>query len=95
MYTIYDTVAEQGAPPFCALNDGIALRQVQKMLQEKAVKPDDYKLYRVGSWISSTMTVIAENPVIITDAKVADTEFRQELAKEKIKASKEKEARKV
>lgn len=49
LYTVYDIQAEDSAPPFCAVNDAIARRQVVRMLKDVDF-PDDYKLYKVGMY---------------------------------------------
>lgn len=54
MYSIYDRKTELYLPPFIALNQGDATRQVLNMLMgsENMLSkfPDDYDLYEVGSF---------------------------------------------
>lgn len=47
LYTLYDTVAQDSAAPWGAVNDFIALRQVCHILRDN-LTPEDYILYKVG-----------------------------------------------
>lgn len=47
LYTLYDKVAEDSAPPFGAVNDQIAIRNVCRLLVDN-LTPEDYILYKVG-----------------------------------------------
>lgn len=62
LYAIYDSQAEESAPPFCAVNDNIARRCVVRMLSESDF-PDDYKLLKIGIYdpgIPAIMDVMNE-----------------------------------
>lgn len=50
LYTIYDRVAEEGSPPFCARTDGVAIRQFMQAIQQSPFNKDDFLLYRLGSF---------------------------------------------
>lgn len=47
LYTLYDKVAKDSAPPFGAVNDQIAIRKVCQLLVDNPM-PEDYTLYKVG-----------------------------------------------
>jgi len=52
LYCVLDRVAERFAPPFVAVNDGIALRYFNRDVLSK-VDPSiagDYALYKMGCW---------------------------------------------
>lgn len=51
LYSIRDNVAEDFGPLFQAINDGVAQRFFSKTA-DGVTHPDDYSLYRVGSWDS-------------------------------------------
>lgn len=58
MYCLYDTVAESFYPPFVATNDAVADRKFCQLLAAPedfwAKNPQDYRLYRVGSFDEQT-----------------------------------------
>ena len=69
LYTIYDSGAEDSAPPFCAVNDRIAKRQVIRMLVNNDM-PEDYKLYKIGIFdpsIPAIMDVMLERIEFMVD----------------------------
>lgn len=47
LYTLYDKVAEDSAPPFGAVNDQVAIRNTCRLLADNPM-PEDYILYKVG-----------------------------------------------
>jgi hypothetical protein len=55
LYSIFDTVASEYAPPFVAINNGVAMRAFKRELGDL---PDhvrkDYVLYRIGTFESET-----------------------------------------
>lgn len=58
LYVVYDRVAEEAGPIFCAVNDGVARRQYRGILQNVSpVDMDSYKLYCLGMYNSEEMTV--------------------------------------
>lgn len=54
LYTIYDKVAEQAGPLFCAINDGVAIRSTINVLKE-VIDIDEYALYKVGTFEPHSM----------------------------------------
>lgn len=62
VYTIYDKVAEESGPVFCAVNDGVALRNFKAMLQQQNVSIYEYKLYCLGSYDAKTMIIMPTDP---------------------------------
>lgn len=63
LYTVYDRVAEQAGPVYCAVNDGVALRMYRALLQgEHVVDPDVYWLYALGDYDVSSMVIVPISP---------------------------------
>nr|WAE43913.1 MAG: nonstructural protein [Microviridae sp.] len=54
LYTIMDRVAEDSAPPFTAINDGVARRQFNNLLNN-SLSSDEYSLYYLGFYDTSLM----------------------------------------
>lgn len=51
MYTIFDRIAGDSCPPFCAKNDGVALRSFHGLLKDVDIlKRDEYQLFQVGTY---------------------------------------------
>lgn len=61
LYTIKDTVAEEAGPVFQAINDGVAIRRTIQLLID-VPDSEEYKLYRVGTFDSFSMSVTSEEP---------------------------------
>lgn len=59
LYTIYDRIAEDYGPIFEAVNNSVALRQFNNIMQ-KTEYPDDYKLIHVGEIDFADMTIKQE-----------------------------------
>lgn len=59
MYTIKDTVAKEAAPPFFAVNDGVAMRQFKAMIKGSEA-PGDFELYSLGVFDTETMLVYTQ-----------------------------------
>lgn len=58
IFTVYDRVAAEGGPPFTAKNEGVALRQYDKLLEQYPnMNPGDFRLYRIANWDSEDMKV--------------------------------------
>lgn len=59
VYTIKDTVSEEFAPPFVAVNDAVAARQYRQALSsaDPVVRPD-YELYRIGTFDSQDASIV-------------------------------------
>ncbi|QCS36912.1 nonstructural protein [Tortoise microvirus 24] len=71
LYTIYDRVAEEGFPPFVARTDGVAIRQFMASLakiENPGFNPDEFVLYRVGTWNSRSMVIEPLDPeqIVVT-----------------------------
>lgn len=78
LYTIFDNVALECGPIFEAVNDGVALRSYNNLLEEtKKQYPDsasffdkEYELYRVAVFDKATMKVDGVVPSMISVTKV-------------------------
>lgn len=61
LYTIYDRVAEEAGPIFSAINDGVAVRQFRQLSREiSPIDKDSYKLYFLGQFDTSVMSITVE-----------------------------------
>lgn len=49
LYCVYDKIAEEAGPIFCAANEGVAMRQFRRLMGE-AVDVEDYQLLYLGSY---------------------------------------------
>jgi len=75
LYTIFDAVAEEAGPVFCAVNHGVARRNFMALLREvPEVDKMSYKLHFVGTFDTEDMSIIADAPLEI--------DWRQELPQE-------------
>ncbi len=67
MFSIFDAKALFFAVPFVSTNNGTACRSFSELVNNKDSDcykhPDDYILYRIGSWDDSHGIVLAEPPV--------------------------------
>lgn len=80
LYTVYDRVAEEAGPCFLAVNDGVAVRQYRRLVEEsQVVTQEEYQLFRVGSYDSKSMEIHAEDPVRILVSAVLDDATRPRL----------------
>ena len=71
MYTIYDRVAEESAPPFCAKNDAVARRMFKDLLNSMATENiDDFELYYVGYYDFKVMDVVGNGVPNLVDLEV-------------------------
>jgi hypothetical protein len=67
MYTIRDTVAEESFPPFCAKNDGVALRSFEQNLAKQATHPSEFRILMLGTFdTDTTLLEPLERPLDIT-----------------------------
>lgn len=57
LYTIYDRVAEEAAPPFVARTDGVAVRNYLYAIENSKLDIQDYWLYEVGGWNPEEMLI--------------------------------------
>lgn len=84
LYSIYDRVAEEGGPVFCAVNDGVAIRQYRALLQEVVpVDRDAFQLFLVGEYDTKDMKLESEeNPVrIVLESGQIGLFTKEEVAK--------------
>jgi len=59
LYTIYDRVAETSCPPFAAVNDGVALRQLKALLREvPPVDRGEYEVFLIGHYDEEDMRLL-------------------------------------
>lgn len=81
LYTLYDEIAEDAGPIFEAVNDAVAVRNVQNMmLKNQFIKISDFSLFRVAQVNKKSM----EFEIIMCE-KIEIPEVDVEL-QEKIKA---------
>lgn len=66
VYSIHDTKAEAYIQPFFAQTDGLALRMFEDNVNNKDsqlnMHPEDFTLYRVGSWDDNKGLIESEVP---------------------------------
>lgn len=60
VYTIKDTVGEMSSPPFCAVNDQVAKRQMVQLVGDTEFK-EDFKLYCLGEYNHDTMFLVTNS----------------------------------
>lgn len=56
LYTIYDVKAEMAGPPFCAVNEAVAVRNF-KITLKNAYDESDFELYFIGTFDSALKVV--------------------------------------
>lgn len=61
VYTIYDDLGKTSAPPFCAVNDDVAIRETKKFFQD--FDSTDFKLYYIGKYDTDIMALINDDPL--------------------------------
>lgn len=68
VYSVKDEVVDVFFQPFFAAHDIIAIRMFQAGLKREdnllRNYPNDYALYRIGTWAEKTGKVIPENPPV-------------------------------
>lgn len=75
LYTVYDELAEEAGPIFCAKNDSVAQRQYDAlMVQVLESEKSKYHLYYIGEYDSETMLVDGECPLKM-EGKVVEADF--------------------
>lgn len=58
LYSVFDAVAGEAGPVFCAVNDQVALRNLRTLLKDVPdFDRDAYKLYYLGLYDTVTMAV--------------------------------------
>lgn len=58
LYTIYDRLAEDAGPIFCAKNNAVALRQYNRLLDEYLSDQSHFKLYLLGIFNTESMQIL-------------------------------------
>jgi len=59
LYAVYDNVAEEAGPIFCAVNDGVATRQFRQIVQNTENR-NDFELFFLGLYDSKTVELKEE-----------------------------------
>lgn len=62
LYTVYDLIAEEPGPIFQAVNDGVAGRKMQQIMETVKHK-EDFVLYRIG-YFTKSMEIIPELHIV-------------------------------
>lgn len=78
LYTVYDIIAQEAGPVYEAVNNGVALRNYNSMLEklDESVR-GEYKLYMIGSRDTNTMKIIPIDPQEITVGTVFEAKSRE------------------
>jgi hypothetical protein len=78
LYTVYDSVAEECAPPFIAKTDGLAQRLFVngfRQANRPDIKIEEHSLYRIGSFDNETMKLVPlEQSIKISVTALLDVE---------------------
>ena len=61
LYVVYDRLAEESGPIYQAVNDGVALRQYNNLLQNCTCK-EDYDCVCIGEFDTQTMSISLIGP---------------------------------
>lgn len=62
LYCLFDRVAQESNDPFCAKNDGVAVRGAEFALGQRGVRPDEHRLFFIGTFDSETSEIVPEVP---------------------------------
>lgn len=69
LYSVYDKISKLYTQPMILLNDDIALRIIANCVRNPehnySLNPEDYSLYRVGSFDDNTAEILQENVFIV------------------------------
>lgn len=69
LYSVYDTMAEEFGPVFMARNDQVAKRAVINMMVKSEASANEFQLYKVGVFNTTTGSVMADKKEVdFTDA---------------------------
>ena len=83
LYTILDLKAEAAILPFAREKDAVAIRAFQLTLEnpQEAMSnnPQDYELYKIGSYDDETMHLTEMSPVRLITGREAVKERKQDL----------------
>lgn len=66
LYTVYDKLAEESGPIFCAPNTAVAQRQYRNLTKDME-NPKDFTLHYLGTFDSVAMLISAHAPEDITN----------------------------
>lgn len=95
IYSIYDAKAGYYAPPFVAINEQDAMRQIAMALMASptippAMYPEDFYLYQIAKWQEVTGDVAPDNQRLVSCEWILRT-FTQKPAAEKAAESKKED----
>ena len=79
-YTIFDTALEAYHQDYTLENDAIALRQFADMANEDtqiAKNPEDYSLWRIGTFETTTAELTPEEPICLAKAHEHVLQFKK------------------
>ena len=79
-YTIYDSALEAYHQDYSLENDAIALRQFADMANEEtqiAKNPEDYSLWRIGTFETTTGELNPEDPTCLAKAHEHVLQFKK------------------
>ena len=79
-YTIFDSALEAYHQDYSLENDAIALRQFADMANEEtqiAKNPEDYSLWRIGTFETTTGKLTPEEPTCIAKAHEHVLQFKK------------------
>ena len=79
-YTIYDSALEAYHQDYSLENDAIALRQFADMANEEtqiAKNPEDYSLWRIGTFETTTGELLPEEPICLAKAHEHVLQFKK------------------
>jgi hypothetical protein len=79
-YTIYDSALEAYHQDYSLENDAIALRQFADMANEEtqiAKNPEDYSLWRIGTFETTTGELNPEEPTCLAKAHEHVLQFKK------------------
>jgi len=79
-YTIYDSALEAYHQDYSLENDAIALRQFADMANEEtqiAKNPEDYSLWRIGTFETTTEELTPQEPTYIAKAQEQVIQFKK------------------
>ena len=71
LYTIMDRVAEESGPVFSARNQGVAVRQFNRLVAGDGLDPSDFLLIAVGGFDSRKCELVRldEGQIVIPEVK--------------------------
>lgn len=77
IYSVHDLKSQDYAPPFVAMNDEVATRMFGMLVSDPATLPgqfpEDYRLYRIGTFDSQSAVIESAVPVLVVDGGTLTT----------------------